>query len=90
MLFGILFGDLDEALPLVVVGFHDLVIGFEFLKEALEFFACSHGGDFDFRGSPAGQCANFLHTVFFEIEEADDNLLAGFERGDEAVEEGAH
>ena len=79
MFFRSLFGDLDEALPLVVVGFHGLVIGFEFLKEVPELLPGSHGRDFNFGGSPTGEFTDILHAVFFEVEKADDNLLTGFE-----------
>ena len=75
---------------MVVVGFHGLVIRFEFIKEIPEFFPGSHGRNFDFGGSPTGEFTDILDALFLEVEEADDDLLAGFERGDEAVEEGAH
>ena len=60
------------------------------MKEIPEFFQGSHGRDFDFRGSPTRELTDILDAFFFQVEEADDDLLAGFERGDEAVEEGAH
>lgn len=55
-----------------------------------EFAAGAHGGDFDFGVSPTGEITDILHAVFLEVEEADDDLFAGLEGGDEPIEKFAH
>ena len=65
-------------------------MGFKLLELFTEFSSRPHGGDFDFGGPPARQITDILNAIFFEVEEANHDLLAGLESDDEAIEKLTH
>jgi hypothetical protein len=66
------------------------VVRFELFKVVGELVSRAHCGDFDFRYTPSREIADILHALFLEVEKADDDLLAGIEGGNEAIEELPH